>query len=149
MLLKDLCTLEAACCPRDATITAAARLMQRHHAGDLVILDDLVDTRKPAGLITDRDIVVRVIAEGLDPDKATVGEHMTSPVVMGLGREDVAAGLERMHRHGVRRLPIIDERDRLIGIVTLDDLLREHAERAQDLLAIITKEQTRERRGAA
>lgn len=147
MLLKDLCTLEAACCARDTVITAAARLMQRHHTGDLVVLDDVVDTRRPAGVITDRDIVVRVIAQGLDPDKATVGEHMTSPAVIGSAREDVAAGLERMHRHGVRRLPITDERDRLIGILTLDDLLREHAERAQDLLAIVAREQSRERRG--
>jgi len=149
MLLKDLCTLEAACCTRDMTISEAARLMQQHHAGDLVIVDDPAERRRPAGMLTDRDIVVRVIAEGIDPHKALVGDHMTSPAVVGSSREDVEAALERMHRHGVRRLPILDERERLLGIVSLDDLLRLHTERAQDLLAIITKEQTRERRGPA
>lgn len=146
MMLKELCTLEVACCTRETTITAASRLMREHHTGDLIVLDDLVDERRPAGMITDRDIVTKVIAAGLDPARTSVGAVMTSPLVIASAREDTSSALERMRSHGVRRLPITDDHGRVIGIVTLDDLLRDHAERAQTLLAIVTSEQDHERR---
>lgn len=147
MLLKDLCTLEAVCCTRDTSIRAVARLMQQQHTGDVIVLDDLVDERRPAGMVTDRDIVLKVIARDLDAGKVTAGEVMASPLVVGSAREETAVALERMRSNGVRRLPVTDERGAILGIVTLDDLLREHAERAQALLEVVTREQTLERRG--
>ncbi len=148
MLLEDLCTLEPACCLRSTTIAAAARLMLKHHTGDLVVLNDLDDERQPTGILTDRDIVVRVISADLNPNTSCVGEVMSCPLVIASAQEDTAAALERMAKHGVRRLPVTDAHGRILGVVTLDDLLREHAERTQAFLGIMTKERKREQRTA-
>lgn len=147
MKLKDLCELEIASCTRDATIAQAARLMRQRHAGDLVVVDETDGDREPIGIITDRDIVLEVVAQGRDPTRTTVNEIMSSQLVVASTSEDVDTVLERMRQHGVRRLPVIDDNGNLFGILTLDDLLRVHAEQAAALLSVVTKEQVREHRG--
>jgi CBS domain-containing protein len=146
MKLKDLCVLDVACCTQEVDIAAAARLMRQHHTGTLVVIDDKDGDRYPVGIITDRDIVMEVIAKGLDPARTFVGDVMTTQLVVAAGSEDPATALERMRTHGVRRVPVIDEEERLIGILTLDDLLRSHAEEAGALLDVVSREQTREHR---
>jgi CBS domain-containing protein len=147
MKLKELCVLDVACCPKDTTIADAARLMRQHHTGDLVVIDDSDGTREPVGIVTDRDIVMDVIAKGHDPDRAHIGDIMASPVVVASGSESVTTAIERMRAHGVRRLPIVDDSGAVFGILTLDDLYRALAEHTAALVAIVTKEQTRENRG--
>lgn len=147
MKLKELCVLDVACCQRNNTIAEAARLMRQHHTGDLVVTDDSDGTQEPVGVVTDRDIVMEVIAKGRDPDRTRVGEVMGSPVVVALSSEDVASAIERMRTHGVRRLPIVDDSGAVAGILTLDDLYRVLADQAAALTAIVSKGQTREQRG--
>jgi CBS domain-containing protein len=146
MKLKELCELDVVCCTRDLTITAASRLMRERHAGDLVVVEELDEERAPVGIITDRDIVVEVLARNKDPGKLTVGEVMSKQIVIASESEDSAQALQRMAAHGVRRIPVVDDQQRVIGIVTLDDLLREHTEQASRLLEVVTKQQTREKR---
>lgn len=147
MKLKELCVLDVACCHKDTTVAEAARMMRQHHTGDLVVADDSDGTREPIGVVTDRDIVMEVIAKGHDPECAQVGQIMGHPVVVASGSENVATAIERMRAHGVRRLPIVDEKGAVFGIITLDDLYRALAEHAAALAAIVSKEQTREQRG--
>lgn len=146
MKLKDVCELEVACCTRDATIAQAARLMRQHHTGDLVVIDDTDGGREPIGILTDRDIVLEVVAQGRDPSRTNVNEIMSSQLVVAAISEDVETVLERMRQHGVRRMPVIDDDGNVFGILTLDDLLRIHADQAAALLSIVTKEQSREHR---
>lgn len=146
MKLKELCELDVVCCTRQLTIAAASRLMRERHVGDLVIVEELDEEREPVGIITDRDIVVEIIARDKDPRMVTVGEVMSKPVVIASESEDAAQALQRMAAHGVRRVPVVDDQRRVIGIVTLDDLLREHTEQANRLLEAVTKQQTREKR---
>jgi CBS domain-containing protein len=146
MKLKELCELDVVCCTRELTITAASRLMRERHAGDLVVVEELDEERAPVGIITDRDIVVEVLARNQDPGKVTVGEVMSKQIVIASESEDSAQALQRMAAHGVRRIPVVDDQQRVIGIVTLDDLLREHTEQAGRLLEVVTKQQTREKR---
>jgi len=147
MKLKDLCVLDVACCHKDTTIAEAARLMRQHHTGDLVITDDSDGTREPLGILTDRDIVMDVVAKGRDPERARVGDVMTVPLVVAAGSEDIDTAIERMRTHGVRRLPILDDGGAVLGILTLDDFYRALAEHTTQLAAIVSKEQTREHRG--
>lgn len=89
---------------------------------------------------------MEVLAQGRDPDKTTVGEIMSTQLVIASGSEDAAQALQRMGAHGVRRIPVIDEDGCVLGIITLDDVLRVHAEQAARLLDVVTKEQAREHR---
>ena len=145
MQLKDICILDVACCTRETTIIAAARMMRQLHTGDLIVIDDS-DERIPAGIITDRDIVVEVLGQGRDPTKTTVADVMTTQLVIASDSEEVSQALERMRTHGVRRVPVVGEGGRVVGIVTLDDMLKLHAEQASALLDIIVKEQNHEGR---
>lgn len=147
MKLKELCVLDIACCHKGTTIAEAARLMRQHHTGDLVVTDESDGTQEPVGIVTDRDIVMEVVAKGNDPDRIQVGEVMASPLVVASGTENVDTAIERMRSHGVRRLPIVDDSGTVFGILTLDDLYRALAEHTSALAAIVTKEQTRESRG--
>jgi CBS domain-containing protein len=146
MQLKDLCVFEVACCTRDISVSEAARLMRAHHTGDLIVIDNADEEREPVGIVTDRDIVVEVLAQGRNPDKTTVGDVMSKQIVIAAGSEDAEQALQRMVAHGVRRIPVVDDEQYVMGIVTLDDMLRIHAEQANSLAHVISKEQSREQR---
>lgn len=146
MLLKDLCTTDVVCCGRDAKVSELAFLMRDRHVGDVVVVDEQDDDKLPVGLITDRDITVKVIGIGLDPDLVRAHDVMQMPLVCADVLEDSSLAIERMQHHGIRRLPVTAERGRLVGIVTLDDLLRIAVADIQALLGIVVKEQDVERR---
>lgn len=146
MLLKEVCVLDVVCCGRETTVTEAARMMRQHHSGDLIVVDDPKGERTPTGILTDRDIVVEVLGNDLDPAKTTVAQVMSSKLVIGEASEDTVVAVERMHAHGVRRLPVVDQKGSLIGVFTLDDALKQHAERAAEFVDIVAKGLTHERR---
>lgn len=146
MLLKEICILDVACCARNTSILGAARMMRLHHTGDLIVVDDPSEDRVPVGIITDRDIVLEVLGKELDPYKTTVGDIMSSRLVIAGSSEDTTDAMERMRAHGVRRLPVVDDAGGVIGIITLDDLLKVHAAQATALVEIVSKEQTHEQR---
>lgn len=147
MKLKDLCVLDAVCCLPDTTVTAAAQLMRQKHVGDLIVVDNDDDEREPIGMVADRDIVIEVVSHQKNPNMTAVRDIMTRQVVIAASDEDVDVALERMRTHGVRRLPIVDFKGFIIGIVTLDDLLKAHAEEGAALAEIVSKGQRRESRG--
>jgi CBS domain-containing protein len=146
MLLNSICTLDVACCSPRTTVLEAAHLMRQKHTGDLVVVDDDEDKAAPLGIITDRDIVVEVLGNGLDPATTTVGSVIRTPVVIANQGEDTSEALERMRSHGVRRIPVVGEEGRLVGIITVDDLLKRLAADANSLVEIMSREQSREQR---
>ncbi|HVY79594.1 MAG TPA: CBS domain-containing protein [Steroidobacteraceae bacterium] len=146
MRLKDFCTTDVAYCERDITALAAATLMRTKHVGDLVVVDDAAYERTPVGIVTDRDIILKVLGAELDPGRVTVGEIMRTPVVLANENEDVTEAIARMRAHRVRRLPITGSRGRLVGIVTLDDVLRQLVNDASTLLEVVASEQDHEQR---
>jgi CBS domain-containing protein len=124
----------------------AARIMRQKHTGDLVVVDDGdEDAREPVGIITDRDIVVEVLAQGLNPATTTVGSIIRTPVVVAHEKEDATTALERMREHGVRRIPVVSDHNRLVGILTVDDLLKLLAADATALTELVSRQQHRER----
>jgi CBS domain-containing protein len=130
----------------DETVLEAARRMCRHGVGALVVTDEPDGT--PIGMITDRD-VVWMIAEGLDPAVAVVGSLLQLPLHTIRVSDGFAAAARAMRTYGVRRLPILDEAGRLVGLVSLDDLLDVMGREISDLTIAVNTEIGRERRLAS
>jgi CBS domain-containing protein len=146
MLLSQICTPAVVCCSRETSALEAACLMRKQHIGDLVVVDQLDDARVPVGVITDRDIVVQVLGNELDPAATPVGKVMRTPLVTAQETEDASDAIARMRANGVRRLPVIGRGGVLMGIVTLDDLLKLLASETNALLEIVARQQDREQR---
>lgn len=146
MLLRDLSTPDVVSCTPDRSALHAARLMRQHHVGDVVVVEDGGADQSPIGVVTDRDIVIEVLGKELDPASVTLRQIMRTPVVIASMFEDVAQAIERMKFHGIRRIPVVDEKSKLVGILCLDDLLKRLAAEATTLAEVITCEQNREHR---
>ena len=127
-----------------ADLADAAARMREGHVGLLVVVNP--GERVPLGVITDRDIVVQVIAKDLPPRMITVRDAMTQPPVVTNERELLTAASERMRANGVRRLPVVDDRNQLVGIIAADDVLDVAACILFNLSHAAHKEQCSERR---
>lgn len=123
------------------TVADAAKLMRKHHVGDLVVVDA---DRKPLSIVTDRDIVVAVVAQGLDGEDVTVADISRRPIETIREDVDLLDTLNHMRRCGVRRMPIVDDEGALQGILTLDDALALIGEAVNDLVTLVSREIDRE-----
>jgi CBS domain-containing protein len=146
MLLKEICTPEVVCCTPGTSVLAAARLMRQRHVGDLVVVEDPDGDQSPLGIVTDRDLVVEVLALERNPASVTVREVMRKPVVVAGCDEEAGKAAERMKMHGVRRVPVMGNNRKLAGIVSLDDLLVQLAADANVLVDVVAREQGQEHR---
>lgn len=98
----------------------AARMMHESHIGSVVVIDD---HRRPIGVVTDRDLALYVLADEHDPELAVVGDCMSAPAVTLAKSASLSEASATMRQHGVRRLPIVDDDGKLVGIITGDDLV--------------------------
>jgi CBS domain-containing protein len=144
MSIGEICTRDVVIAPASTTVESAAELMRRHHVGDLIVVEERGDLRIPLGIVTDRDIVVEVVAAGLDPKTLTVGDIMGPELVTGREEDGILDTLQIMRTRGVRRLPILAEDGSLLGIVTVDDLIEVFAEELTDLARVISRGRARE-----
>ena len=144
MAIGDICVREVLVTERETTAQEAAKLMRQYHVGDLVVVDATSGRRVPVGIVTDRDIVISVVATGLDPKIFTLGDLLTREVVIGRADEGIFETIQRMRRNGVRRMPVVDAQDSLVGIVSVDDLIQLLAAEMTELSKLISREQARE-----
>jgi CBS domain-containing protein len=144
MMLKEMCTAGVVCCGLKTTALEAARLMRQKHVGDVVVVDDPEQEGVPLGIVTDRDLIVEVLGNNLDPAKTSVGGLMRKPIVIAYETEDTSEVIARMRSHGIRRIPVVAHEGQVVGIVTLDDLLRQFVADAGTLVETITKAQANE-----
>jgi len=134
------------------TVTEAAKLMREHHVGALIVVENAPPHDRPIGIVTDRDIVVEVTAPGLDPETITVGDIMSGRPAVVKDSDDLFDAVQLMRRRGVRRLPVVDAQDRLVGVFAMDDLLEALLEELAGVVKAIGREQQQEsrtRRGQA
>jgi len=123
MNIGKICNKNVTVCHRDTTALQLAQLMRKHHVGDCLVVDSISGITLPVGIVTDRDLVVSVIAPEIDAATICVEDIMSSPLTTAYESEDIFSVLERMRQHGIRRIPIIDETGCLFGIVALDDIV--------------------------
>src|SRR5690606_9127629 len=144
MSVGDICNREVICIQPHEDLADAVRLMRRHHVGDLVVVEDQAGLRYHICIVTDRDIVVRVVGQGLPLDDFSVADVMTHELTTARESDPVPETLRRMREKGVRRLPIVDERNHLKGILTADDVIDLLAEEIGNLAQLIKNEYHRE-----
>jgi CBS domain-containing protein len=123
MNVRDVMTRNPAVCTSDTPLQDVARLMVTHDCGEIPVVDGQ-DSLRPVGVITDRDITCRAIAEGLNPADLTAGDCMTTPVVTVAPDMDLDACCNLMESKQVRRVPVVDDRGRCCGIVAQSDIAR-------------------------
>ncbi len=115
----------------------AANVMRERARGSLVVVDD----GKPVGIVTERDIVRRVVAEGRSPSATKVGDIMSTPLISVGPEATVAAAVRIMYENGIRRLPVV-ENDRVVGMLTVTDLARamyREREKRDEILAAMAR----------
>jgi CBS domain-containing protein len=126
------------------SVQEGARLLREHHVGALVVIDSRQNSR-PLGIVTDRDMVVEVLAMGIDPSKLAVGDLMTGPIVTVNAAEGVPETIKLMQDKGVRRVVVVDDAGALVGIVSFNDLVPYVSDALAGLASAITGAQHRER----
>lgn len=143
----------AECCNRDVVIAGAdteiletARLMKKHHVGDVVVVENRGGVNVPIGILTDRDLVVEVLAQEVPANEVVAADVMSGDIAAVREEEEVWETLERMRDLGVRRMPVVDQDGALVGLVTLDDLLELFTEAMGNVNQLIRGELKRESR---
>ena len=138
MHVSEICQREVDCAPRDMTIKAAASRMHQRSVGSLLIVDDL---GKPIGIVTDRDLVVRVLAEGRKD--TTLSKVMTRNPVTVADDDSIEAAVAVMRETTCRRVPVVDGEGKLVGVVSLDDVLVHFHRQLADVRDLLERESPR------
>jgi CBS domain-containing protein len=123
MKIQDIMTRNPSCVTPDATVREAAQVMKREDVGIIPVVD-AQNSRKLVGVITDRDIAVRCVADGKDPSVSVRDCMSAANVATCRENEDVDRAMDAMRTEQVRRIPIVDERGSLVGIVAQADIVR-------------------------
>lgn len=145
MQIGHISTTNAITCSAETTILEAAKMMREHHVGTLIVVEEIDRLCIPQGIITDRDIVVGVLAEGLEPKSIKVSDIMKTELMTALDTEDVFETVERMRYKGIRRIPIVNKHGALTGIVSVDDIWKFMAKEIGELSDVTTRQRSREK----
>jgi len=146
MSIGELCNREVVVTEPSTSAQQAAELMREHHVGDLVVVESRSGQRVPVGVITDRDLVVEIIAQRVDPNAVTVGELMLRRVETLRDDTGFWEALSHMRATGVRRIPVVNAGGGLEGIFTFDDALELLSEGLADLVKVVGGQIAREQR---
>lgn len=145
MNIGQLCNRRVVHIGKNERVVEAARVMRDEHVGDLVVVDERSGRPVPVGILTDRDIVVGLVAKDVDHLKQLdVGDMLTSELVTAREGDDLTDVLECMRRQGIRRMPVVDEGGALVGIFTFDDLIGHLSEDLAAVVSLIGRERGRE-----
>ena len=144
MPISEFCNREVVFATRKTSIPEAAQLMRQYHVGDLVVVDEVGGKRMPVGIVTDRDIVIEIIANSLDLDEFSVGDIMGPQLVSVQENEGVFETIQLMRCEGIRRIPVVNQEGGLEGIVSADDILDLLAEEMAELAKVAPREQIHE-----
>ena len=149
MTIGTICNREVITVQRDATVLHASVLMRQHHVGDVVVIENRKNKTVPIGIVTDRDIVVELVATELDCNVITVGDIIITKLIVVKDSAGVFEAIQLMVNKGVRRLPVVDDDGGLVGIITLDDLLLLLSKELATLTKLAAKLVAREQKNEA
>lgn len=147
MNVGEICERDTVTIRPQEDLLAAAQLMREKHVGFLIVVEPAVaeGAWHPVGVLTDRDVVITVVAREANPRSLRVEDVMTRKPAQIQADESLDAALREMRRVGVRRLPVVGERGALYGVISLDDVLARIAEQLQHVAGSIRSEQRVER----
>jgi CBS domain-containing protein len=144
MTVGLICNHNVATIASSEGIAEAAARMREEHVGNLIVVEQRGSAMVPVGILTDRDIVVGVVAKRVAADSLTVGDAMTSEILTVRDDDGVEFALREMRRRGVRRAPVVGKRGELVGIVSLDDVIQHLATQLGRIADAIRVEQDSE-----
>jgi CBS domain-containing protein len=142
--VKLVCNPNVATIERARSVVDAAASMREEHVGDLVVVEHRDAGAVPVGILTDRDIVVGVVAKGVPAAELTVGDAMTSELLTLREDHGIDFALREMRRRGVRRAPVVGARGELVGVLSIDDIVQHLAAQLEEVAGIIRLEQVLE-----
>lgn len=140
MTIKKVCGCDVVTVSDNMTVSDAAKLMKQHNVGDIVVVKNKGADEQIVGIITDRDIVIRIVADEEDPKQFLISDVMSTDLLILKSYQGVSQSLDMMCAKGVRRAPIVDENNQLIGIATVDDLFVLISEEASSIAKLIRKQ---------
>ena len=126
MQVKDVMTPDPACCTPDTTLQRVAEMMVENDCGEIPVVENAADL-KPVGVVTDRDIVCRTVAKGLNPLTLTVSDCMTTPCVTVTPDTPLDECCRVLEENQIRRVPVVDASGACCGIVALADIAKHAA----------------------
>ena len=144
MPIIDVCNREIVTLKPDDTVVQASKVMRQFHVGAVVVTEEKNGKNLPIGIVTDRDVVVGVIAPELDPSVMTVGDIMVANLAILDEDSGIFEAIQLMSNKGVRRLPVVGKNGELVGIVTLDDLFVMMTKELGSFSKLLIKEQKNE-----
>ena len=144
MKAGEFCNREVVVIQRDASVAEAAALMRTHHVGSIVVVDALGDTARPLGVLTDRDIVIEFVTQGVSPDDVEVGDAVGPELITVTEDMGLYETIELMREHGVRRVPVVDANGVLVGLFASDDALELLTEQLHHLVRLVARQQHQE-----
>ncbi|MDH3635131.1 MAG: CBS domain-containing protein [Gammaproteobacteria bacterium] len=146
MRVGEYCNREVVVVEEEKSVTEAAAIMRQYHVGDVVICKAKYGKQMPVGIITDRDIALEIVAKGTDPDSIRVGDAMSFDLITVTEHDDLMHVIELMRDKGIRRVPVIDADEALVGILTVDDIVDLLSEVLVDLAHLVDRQKRRETR---
>lgn len=123
MRVGEFCNREVVIIDQESSVTDAAQVMRKYHVGDVIIATEQYGKRIPTGILTDRDIALEIVAKGADPESLSVRDAMSFELVTVNEGDDLMRVIDLMRDNGIRRVPVVDNDQALVGILTVDDIL--------------------------
>jgi CBS domain-containing protein len=141
MTVREVMTCDPVCCVPGDTAQSVAKIMCEHNVGSIPVVTDQ-QSRKLTGIITDRDLCCSIITQGLDPKNTSIQRYMRQNPVACRDGENLDSCEQAMQKHQIRRIPVIDETGRCIGIVAQADLaLKDNPDKVSRTVAEISRPQ--------
>ncbi len=144
MRAGEICNREVVVIDSGSSIVEAAKVMREYHVGDLVVVNEKYGKQSPIGILTDRDITIEIVAKGIDPEIVSVGDAMSFDLVTADENDDFMHVIEMMRDRGVRRVPVVDADQTLLGILAVDDVLDLVSEIFIDIAHLVDRQNRRE-----
>ena len=146
MSAGEYCNRNVVVVSKTEPVSEAITLMRKHHVGDVIVTEEADQGLVPVGILTDRDIVLEILAEDVDPESVSIGDVMSFELITVTEDTRLIDTIKLMRDKGVRRIPVVNQEGVLQGLLSVDDLLELLAEQLTDIVNLIGKEQSRESR---
>jgi len=144
MQIRELMTSNPACCTPDTPLQEVARMMMECDCGEIPVVDSR-ESMRPIGVITDRDITIRVVAQGRNPLEMKTSDCMTRPCITVSADASIMDCIYLLEKHQIRRVPVVDQRGRCCGIVSQADVARRIDQHAAEVLKQVSQPATAHR----